>query len=392
MSLIEALSWPYGGGNPETLAWEFIRKLRDGIADGKPFPFLSNRHQIALITSPSGTWFVAIMVITNSDTDDSVKIMSQLDNWFKACGAGPYQDYESVSIHGATIESSLGSGYTTVATLDTSKNTLITIGSDRDAPTTASVSRPSPSSESKKLAETATVAQGQSTTPKPGSISPSAKPLPKKNRWAWPVLVMGGLLSLLGLCEVSVLFISGITPRTTGQTVGQYLAGITCLVLLPLIVGMCLLGFGIYTLRRRRNTSDNVPMQSFQETQTEAAPIPTAGIDQPAKPTSSSSKPKQVQGVSVLARLGKPDVNKIEDEGSGSTKLHLACSHGDLEQVRKLLAQGANVNITNKNGATPLDLAYSNGTGGSHHQVFVEIAGLLRSKGGKTNKWTGPIF
>lgn len=121
MSLLEAFSWPYGPGNPETLSREFFEKLRDGIAHGKSFPFLSNTHQISLVTSRSGTWFVAIMVITNSSSDDSIKIIGQLNQWFTECGAGPYQDYESVTIRGNSIESSLGVGYTIIGTIDTKK-------------------------------------------------------------------------------------------------------------------------------------------------------------------------------------------------------------------------------------------------------------------------------
>jgi hypothetical protein len=121
MSLLEAFSWPYGPGNPETLSREFFEKLRDGIANGKSFPFLLNSHQISLVTSRSGTWFVAIMVITNSSTDDSIKIMGQLKQWFTECGAGAYQDYESETIRGNSIESSLGAGYTIIGTIDTKK-------------------------------------------------------------------------------------------------------------------------------------------------------------------------------------------------------------------------------------------------------------------------------
>jgi len=86
------------------------------------------------------------------------------------------------------------------------------------------------------------------------------------------------------------------------------------------------------------------------------------------------------------------DVDKIVHEGSGSTQLILACSHGDLEGVRKLLAQGANVNLTNKNGATALDVTYSNGDDIRYRAIYKQIAALLKAKDAKTNKWTGPRF
>jgi hypothetical protein len=86
------------------------------------------------------------------------------------------------------------------------------------------------------------------------------------------------------------------------------------------------------------------------------------------------------------------DIDKIEDERSQSTKLHLACSHGDIEKVKKCLAQGAKVNIVNKFGSTALDLTYCNGVGHPKIKVFEEIASLLRAKGGKTKTWKGATF
>jgi ankyrin repeat protein len=85
-------------------------------------------------------------------------------------------------------------------------------------------------------------------------------------------------------------------------------------------------------------------------------------------------------------------VNEIIDpDRSGSTKLHLACSHGDVAQVRQLLAQGADVNIPNKWGAMPLDLVYSNDDVRTH-AVYAEIAALLKARGATAAKWKGPRF
>jgi hypothetical protein len=82
------------------------------------------------------------------------------------------------------------------------------------------------------------------------------------------------------------------------------------------------------------------------------------------------------------------DVNQIEDESSGSTKLHIACSSGNVQEVKKLLKQGAAVNAPNKWGATPLDLVCSNNTA-QHRQAYSEIASLIIAKGGVTNTWKG---
>jgi len=42
---------------------------------------------------------------------------------------------------------------------------------------------------------------------------------------------------------------------------------------------------------------------------------------------------------------------------NGDTALHLACSKGALTVVRILVKNGANTNIENVNGQTPLDVA-----------------------------------
>lgn len=50
------------------------------------------------------------------------------------------------------------------------------------------------------------------------------------------------------------------------------------------------------------------------------------------------------------------DINDKVD-GCGNTKLHIATRSGDLASTKKLLEAGADVNLTNNNGATPLHLA-----------------------------------
>ena len=47
------------------------------------------------------------------------------------------------------------------------------------------------------------------------------------------------------------------------------------------------------------------------------------------------------------------------------------------------LAQGANVNLTNKFGATALDVTYSNGDDVRYRSIYAEIAALLRARGAK---------
>ena len=50
------------------------------------------------------------------------------------------------------------------------------------------------------------------------------------------------------------------------------------------------------------------------------------------------------------------------------------------------------VNIQNKNGATALDVTYSNGSDLRYRAIYAQIAALLKARGATTNKWTGPRF
>ena len=68
------------------------------------------------------------------------------------------------------------------------------------------------------------------------------------------------------------------------------------------------------------------------------------------------------------------DVN-VKD-ARGMTPLHLATSNGQKEIVEPLIAAGADVNAKMNNGMTPLDTAIPH----------PELADLLRKHGGKTRK------
>jgi cytohesin len=64
-------------------------------------------------------------------------------------------------------------------------------------------------------------------------------------------------------------------------------------------------------------------------------------------------------------------------EGQPAKSLHQAAKDGDLEQVKKLIAQGADVNAMNNQGRTPLHLAAFHG-----HR---EVAALLVARGADVN-------
>ena len=106
MSLHTAFSWPYGDSENETRA--FYQRLKAGHAAGHEFPF--SRYQVALCRG-SYTWFVAVLVLTETAGDDSLYIHGRSEEWFAKCGGGGYQDYETIPLRGASIESSIGAEY-----------------------------------------------------------------------------------------------------------------------------------------------------------------------------------------------------------------------------------------------------------------------------------------
>ena len=57
---------------------------------------------------------------------------------------------------------------------------------------------------------------------------------------------------------------------------------------------------------------------------------------------------------------------------AGGYPLHTAAAYANVHAVRELIAAGADLDVTNNNGVTPLSIASQNG--------HVEIAGLLKTK------------
>ena len=64
--------------------------------------------------------------------------------------------------------------------------------------------------------------------------------------------------------------------------------------------------------------------------------------------------------------------------GRGITPLHDACSEGHKEIAKLLISKGAGLNAKDEDGETPLDKAV--------HKERTKIADLLRKHGGKTAK------
>ena len=69
----------------------------------------------------------------------------------------------------------------------------------------------------------------------------------------------------------------------------------------------------------------------------------------------------------------------------GLTPLHVACVEGQLAVVKMLVAAGAQTNLPNNNGSTPLDLAEENG-----HTAVVKWMRANRRRGAASTV-AGPI-
>ena len=77
--------------------------------------------------------------------------------------------------------------------------------------------------------------------------------------WVWPVIVIGSLLFIWGFCIGSI----SLLPKPSGtsvseQSVGDAFIGVSVVVILPLIIGLSMLGIGIYSLRRKNKQPSSV--------------------------------------------------------------------------------------------------------------------------------------
>ena len=77
--------------------------------------------------------------------------------------------------------------------------------------------------------------------------------------------------------------------------------------------------------------------------------------------------------VATIASACVPDVHA--QEWTGEKLLHKAANEGEVEEVKRLIASGADVNVINNRGETPLDTAIRNGA--------TRLADLLRAHGGE---------
>ena len=78
------------------------------------------------------------------------------------------------------------------------------------------------------------------------------------------------------------------------------------------------------------------------------------------------------------------DVNMKDDWGK--TPLHKAAAYGGKEVTELLIDAGADVNAKNDEGRTPLDLAIQNSNWPHIRRKRTETAALLRKHGGKTTR------
>ena len=74
----------------------------------------------------------------------------------------------------------------------------------------------------------------------------------------------------------------------------------------------------------------------------------------------------------ILLDMGKADADTLN--GSSYTALHIAAYNGHLEAAALLIERGAKVNLVDRYGGTPLDLAHQT------NQDRTEMIALLKSK------------
>jgi uncharacterized protein len=88
----------------------------------------------------------------------------------------------------------------------------------------------------------------------------------------------------------------------------------------------------------------------------------------------------------VVSALLKQKVDVNAPQPDGTTALHWAARHNDLETATALIAAGANVKAANRFGATPLSLACTNGSAGMIGKLLAagENANAIVSEAGDT--------
>jgi hypothetical protein len=94
----------------------------------------------------------------------------------------------------------------------------------------------------------------------------------------------------------------------------------------------------------------------------------------------------QQRSIAALAALidGGGDVNTTD--GSGQSALHGAANWGWNDVIQYLVDHGADVNIADQRGVTPLDVSMGRGGGRGGGEVRPETAALIESLGGKAGE------
>ncbi len=79
--------------------------------------------------------------------------------------------------------------------------------------------------------------------------------------------------------------------------------------------------------------------------------------------------------IAFVATVAGASVLDVHAQDQTGETLHEAAREGQVEEVKRLIAAGADVNVKNDSGATPLDTAKKNGA--------TRLADLLRAHGGE---------
>ena len=83
----------------------------------------------------------------------------------------------------------------------------------------------------------------------------------------------------------------------------------------------------------------------------------------------------------LLSKGANPNLK----DNRGRTPLHHAAFHGYADNVEALLAAGADPNARDNDGWTPLNA----GNSGRNDRT---VSGILRAAGGKQQSWPGSLF
>jgi len=89
MNYLHLRGWYYQGESGEPNARAAFNKMQEGIKQGLKLPF-ECPYKIGLVHSSApgeNHWSVVVLIIRETQSDDSIEQRDKLNLWFEACGA-----------------------------------------------------------------------------------------------------------------------------------------------------------------------------------------------------------------------------------------------------------------------------------------------------------------